>query len=180
LVVFFIFNIPLSETVEFIGSFEEKELVFEQPDIAVEMIKNSNAYLSINEGRMLAEKKMKIAKGWYSSNEPGYMRQLGTYNSTMSGLTDSENQLKFGIISLYSSIIGIGDNVEYLKQYVQMMKENTEASYLQYELGMITSNNYIEIQQKYFEAQNNLIDAQLGYYIAVLEYVNMYRGNADM
>lgn len=173
-------NIPLSEEVVFKGTFEEKELAFESPEAAVEMIKNSNAYLTIKEGRALADKKMKIAKGWYSSNEPGYFKELGTYNSTLSGLIDAENQLNFGVISLYSSIVGIGDNVEYLKEYVQMMKENTEASYLQYELGMITSNNYIEIQQKYFEAQNNLLDAQLGYYIAVLEYVNMYSGNADM
>ena len=173
-------NVPENTEVTVSGEFVMQELTYADADTAIEMAKSQNSFLSINEGRELTEMRMKIANGWYSANELGYSIEKATYASAMSGFTDSENTLKYNISSLYSNILTLKETVSYLNEYTDLLRENTEASYLQYELGMITSNEYIETAQKYFASQNDLMDAELNYYITVLEYAAMYGGSADI
>lgn len=173
-------NVPEDTAITISGEFTSRELTYADAATAVELAKEQNSFLSINEGRELASMRFKIAGGWYSINELNYSIEKATYANAMAGFADSENTLKYNIASLYSNILTLKETVSYLNEYTDLLRENTEASYLQYELGMITSNEYIETAEQYFTSQNNLIDAELNYYITVLEYVTLYSGSADI
>lgn len=173
-------NVPENTEVTVSGEFVMQELTYADSDAAIEQAKSQNYFLSINEGRELAELRWDIAKRWYDVKEYGYSIEKATYASSMSEFTDSENTLKYNIASLYSNILTLKETVSYLTEYTELLHDNTEASYLQYELGMITSNEYIETAQKYFAARNDLMDAELNYYITVLEYAAMYSGSTDI
>lgn len=175
-----ILNINDAVELTLIGEFNPVELSYATDTEAKELVKNQNSYLSIQEARQLAEKRMRCAEAWYASTEIGYYIECSNYKSTLANLSDSEDALEYGITELYYGILTLKETVDYLKESVELLREGTEASYLQYELGMITSSEYIEKEQQYFEARNSMIDTEITYYITVLEYVNMYSGNSDI
>lgn len=173
-------NMPADTSLTLSGEFNVGTLTYKNADEAKELAKSQNSLISIKEGRELAAERLRIAKGWYSSNEYGYTAETATYASTMASLYDSEISVNYGIDSAYNAILTLEENIAYLEEYTLFLDESAKASYLQYQLGMITSNDYIEDQQNCYKAQNDLMDVKLSYYIAVAQYTQLYSGSSDL
>lgn len=173
-------EIPQETEVVLLGEFSLPELTYVDDAKAKELVKNQNSYLSIAEGRELSALRYRIANGWYSANEIGYSIEYETYTSAMINYLNSENNLMYNMSATYNNLLTLKESIDVMNESVSLLKERAEASFLQYELGMITANDYVEAEQSYYEAKNNYIDTQLSYYLAVMQYVASYSGSANI
>ena len=173
-------NIPQTTEITPVGEFVLPELTYADDKTAIELAKNQNSYLSISEGRELAELRFKIANGWYSSNELGYSIELENYTANMSAYEVSEAELEYGIYSAYSGLLTVKETLGLMNESLDLLRQSMEAAHLQFELGMITADEYVEYEQKYYNAKNDYIDTQLTYYTTALQYITAYNGSADI
>ena len=173
-------NIENSTDIKLVGEFNPQPVEIQDIDTAIELAKTQNLFLSVEEAKELVELRYKIADGWYASNELSFAVEEESYKSQMAEYYDTIKTLEYNIASSYYSILSLRENISYLEEYAALMNDNAQAAYLQYQLGMLTSSEYIEAQQQYFNAYNDLLDTQLSCYVAEKEYLSLYTGNPDV
>lgn len=162
------------EDIEISGSFERNtEKVLKPEEVIARLDTNPNV-MSLNESLVLAGEREKLAEKWYFSSENSYWTEKYTYEQAQHDYETNMNDMRKGIQELYNGLMTIDENITMLEANIELLKSNVDASKLQYELGMITANDYVENEQKYVDAQNQLIDLQLTEWITKLQYKSFY------
>ncbi|MBQ7794056.1 MAG: TolC family protein, partial [Clostridia bacterium] len=146
-------DIPKETKITLIGEFVLPELTYADDKTAAELAKSQSAYLSIQDGKELAELRYKVARGWYGSNEVGYHIEFETYTASMIDLDESEKTLNYSISEIYNTLLALKESLGVMNESVELQYDIAKSSSLQYDLGMITATEYVEAEQDYYEAK---------------------------
>lgn len=156
------------------GKFErntEKPLT---PTEAIARLSTSADYMTLNETLALAEERAEWAQRWYFSSENGYWTEKYTLEKAQADNKNSLESIKSGIYTMYDALLTLDESINQVEASIALLKSNVDAAKLQYDLGMITAQDYVELQQQYVDAKNSLVDLQLSEYVAKLQYKSLY------
>lgn len=156
------------------GKFErntEKPLT---PEEVIAKLDTSADIMTMNENMALAEERAKLAERWYFANENGYWTEKYTLEKAQHDYTNNIEAIKLNVYNLYDALRTIDENIDSTEKSIELLKTTLDASKLQYDLGMITAQDYVEKEQQYVDAQNKLVDLQLTECISKLQYKSIY------
>lgn len=91
------------------------------------------------------EEAYKEAEDKYSSAIPARLSYLGTkltIDENQTNLNESKKQFKDQLKTLYTNLITAEDNINYIKQNIELSNKNLSDAKLKYDLGMITESAY--------------------------------------
>lgn len=162
------------EDIEISGSFERNTQTVLKPEEVIARLDTNPNVMTMNENLALAEQRQRLAERWYFSNENGYWVEKYTYEQAQHDYSVNMDSMRLGIQQLYNSLTTIEENITMLEANLELLKTSADASELQYELGMITAQDYVEQEQKYTDALNQLADLQLTEWITKLQYKSFY------
>lgn len=164
----------LDKELEVSGKFErntEKPLT---PAEVIAKLDTSADIMTMNENMALAEERAKLAERWYFSSENGYWTEKYTLEKAQHDYKNNTEAIKLGVYNLYDSLLMLDENINMTGKSIELLKTTLDASKLQYDLGMITAQDYVEKEQQYVDAQNKLVDLQLTECISKLQYKLLY------
>jgi len=167
-------NFPQEKELLVNGTFVYTEQEYKTPEEAITLSRTQNTYLNLCDAKIIAEERWKFAEEYYFTGQPGYTIEKMNYEASEAEFLQNVQKLDTGIYTTYHNLMSAKENIDYLRQNVELLKVDTEATYLRYEMGMLTANDYFDAQQRLFSMQNDLMDAELAYYIGVRNYSAMY------
>lgn len=175
----FTLNYPQENELILEGVFQMPAITVKSADDAVLLSKSHVTYLTLQDSLTLAEERWQKARNWYFPTQLGYSLEQTTYQTAQADFQKNVNELEMGIRKTFDGLQTLKENVQYTEESVALLQRSTEAAKLQYEMGMITANDYIDRQQQFFHAQNQYKDLQLSYLITALQYRAMYTYTDD-
>lgn len=155
----------------------------EMPEISVEYVdyveaqrlsRTHNTYLAMSDGFEMSQKRWEYAKAYYFPNEYSYSVEKYTFEAAEADYQANLKAFDDGIKSTYFTLLELKDNLDYMEKYTEYLRRCKEVSYTKYEMGMITANQYVDDEQSYFSAVNDLMDLRLAYRTTALAYKSMY------
>lgn len=170
----FTINYPQENKLTLLGEFQAPSITVKDADSAISAAKSHVPYLNLQDSLTLAQDRWGRAQEWYTSAQPGYSTEKASFESAQADYQKNVNDLEYSIRSLFNELQNAGEQIGYTRENIALLQRRTDAAQLQYDLGMITANDLIDAQQQYFNAQNQLKDAELSYWIAALQYRAMY------
>ncbi len=169
-----IINFEAGKELVITGELPEIEVSYVNADEAIELSRTQNSYITLTQNHEIAKKRWDFAQNYYFPAEHGYSIEKYTYETACSDYQMNVNNIDNGIRQTYYTLLNLEDNIEYSQKYVDYQKKSTDVAYTKYEMGMITANTYVETEQSYFKAQNDLMDLKLSYRNTALSYKAMY------
>ncbi|MBQ3037826.1 MAG: TolC family protein [Clostridia bacterium] len=156
------------------GEMPELNVEYVDYNEAITMSRTHNTYLAMAEGFDMSEKKWEYAKAYYFPNEYSYGVERYTFEAAQADYKRNLTAFDNGIKSTYFTLLELKDNLDYMEKYTEYLSRCKDVSYTKYEMGMITANQYVDDEQSYFGAKNDLMDLKLAYRTTALAYKSMY------
>ncbi len=167
-------NYPLDKDLVPVGEFEyEIKEPLSQAD-AIKLSRSGNTYLNIADNFALAQLKWTCCSKYYLTTDHGYKIEEANMKSAESDFRANVNSFDMTIRSSYNSLVTMKEQLDYSLSYVQYLKDNADAMYVRYQMGMVTANDWRQSQQEYYQGRNDYDKLRLAYYIASLSYEGLY------
>lgn len=170
-------NYPIDEKLVPVGEF-----VFEQGELmsaedTIKLSRTKNTYLNLTESLALSKKKMEMTVGYYTASHMSSKSAVAAYHSEEVKFKSNVDAIDMGIRQMYNGLVTMQEQMDYYKEYLDVLKSNTEATYVKHEMGLVTAADYREAEQGYFKAVNELNAMELSYVTTKLAYDNVYFQN---
>lgn len=167
-------NYPKNDELVPVGTVEYTPEEITAPEKAIELSRETNSYLNINDSFNLAKERWTTAGKHFTSALYDYKIERATYESAEADYTLNINSLDTGIRSTYNSLVTLSENLDYMQSNVELLKDTAEAAYLKYEMGSMSASDYRDARQNFESAQNELQNLKLTYLTTKLSYDNIY------
>jgi len=170
-------NYPIEKPLIPVGefAFEKGELM--SPEDAIKLSRTKNTYLNLTENLALSKKKMEMAVGYYTGSHISSKSAKASYNAEEVNYKNTVDSIDMGIRQMHNGLVTMLEQIDYYEDYLEVLKSNTEATYLKHEMGLMTAADYREAERGYFEAIHQLNSLELSYVTTKLAYDNVYFQN---
>lgn len=167
-------NYPQEDELIIAGSFDRQEPDTTTPEEAFEKSANSISMVNAKESLELSRFKLDKSISHYTSNTVGARTARAEYAQAELDYYNSVETLRINLYTAYNSMLGAYETLDYLDQTLASIEKGVEATKRQYELGLATSDDYLSIVQLYDSTKNSLASAELGAYLATVQYKLCY------
>lgn len=111
---------------------------------------------------------------FYFPNSFDFRQQKAAYAAAEANYQKSVNAKRLEIINSYNTMLSAYENLDYMRQSVTLQEQQLKASKLRYEMGMVTTSDYIKETISFDDLKNSLSDAELNARLASLNYHATY------
>lgn len=167
-------NYPQENELNVVGSFECPPMDTTTPEEALKKAENSIAYVNTKENLDLAKFKLEKSIAHYTSSSLGAKTARAEYAQAELDYYNTMDTLRINVYSLYNGVASAYENLEILKQTIDLYEKNAQKLKLTFELGLATSNDYISLVQELDSLKNQYASLELSAYIANEKYKVFY------
>ncbi len=165
-----VLNYPLDKELVVTGEFTRRvksDVTYEE---AVSKAKNSITRANIEDTYALAQEKCKRYQTYYSPNQAAYHSATAEFANAELSYQSSIEQQTLNIYSAYDSMLTAYESLESLDKSLAYTENLVSAAKISYNLGTMTLNDYVSTVQAYNQIKNSIADAELGAYMATVNY----------
>jgi len=165
---------PLDKNLNISGTFTLPEMDKTGPADAVAKSMSNVTMIELNDSFDLTKYYHDLNFSWYSGNQPQYHTAKANLKAAEQQHENSINQNTISIVSAYNTMVNVYDSLDVLNTQVELAKKNVEVQKLRYDMGMITSLDYIDAVNSLAELELTIADTSLNAYLASLNYRALY------
>lgn len=165
-----VLNYPLEKELVVTGEFTRRAKSEISPETAVSKAKNSIARANIEDTYSLAQEKCKRYQSYYSPNQAAYHSATAEFANAELTYQSSIEQQALNIYNAYDSMLTAYEGLETLDKTLAYTENMVKAAKISYDLGTMTLNDYVSAVQAYNQTKNSIADAELGAYMATVNY----------
>ncbi len=169
-----VLNYPQEDELIVTGSFERQEMDTTTPEEAFAKSANSISMVNLNETLELAKLKLDKSIAHYTSNSVGARTAKAEYAQAELDYYNSVETLRINLYSAYNSMADAYEELKYADQSLASIEKSVDVVKRQYELGLVTSEDYLECVQLYDRTKNLMVSAELGAYLTTVQYKLCY------
>ena len=152
------------------GEFTRRPIDATTPEEALIKAQTSISHVNAKETLELAESKLKRYQIFYSPIQTTWDSAKSDYAvAELSYNTAIENE-RLEIYRAYNNMLSLYESLEYLDRNLAYTQKQVDAYKMRYELGMITSDDYLAVVQQLDSLRNTLSDTELNAYLASVQY----------
>ncbi|MGM9936289.1 MAG: TolC family protein, partial [Candidatus Ornithomonoglobus sp.] len=167
-------NYPQEDELIVTGSFERQPMDTTTPEEALKKSENSIARVNAEEALELAKFKCDRSVLHYTSGTVGAKSAKAEYAQAELDYYNTVEQLRINIYSAYNTMVDVYESLEYSDKALELTEKNVEAARRSYDLGLITSDDYLTAEQSLESMKNQLSSAELSAYLATVQYKLQY------
>lgn len=165
---------PLDDELKISGEFTLPEMDKTSPQQAIEKSYTNVNMVELSDSYDLSTLNYKTNLNWYTSAQPQYYTAKATYEAATQQYNQSLNQNVISVMTAYNNMAAAYDGVGYMQKQLEVTRKNVDAQKLRYEMGMITTADYIDSLNRLAELELTAADTSLNAYLAALNYRASY------
>ena len=146
-------------------------------ETATELAKTHNNMLNLQDVYESAKKRYDIAMGWYSTAQINYYIEKATWESAKNDYYKNKNSYELNVMSRYNAMQSAYETLDYLNDSLEIVKNQAEIAEIRYDMGQITSNDYISYTNQVYELESTIEQAKLGAILSVYNYRMTFTSN---
>ncbi len=135
--------------------------------------KNPNI-LAIKESMELEERMMDTYDKWYTSNTFVYRIQKAAHEKQMHDYNTQLNAVRLSVSQLHNALTTATESYALLESQLENLKKSYEVVKAQYEMGMTTATDFIDISQQLTNVENSILDIKVAVILATSNYMALY------
>ncbi|MGN0181704.1 MAG: TolC family protein [Candidatus Ornithomonoglobus sp.] len=167
-------NYPQEDVLIVTGSFERQPMDATTPEEALKKSENSISRVNAEETLALAKIKRDKSVAHYTSGSAGAKSAKAEYAQAELDYYNTVEQQRISIYSAYNDMVSAYENLEYCDKSLEITEKNVEAAKRRYDLGLITSDDYLSAVQELDSLKNQISSAELSAYLAKVQYKLQY------
>lgn len=161
---------PLDQNLIVSGEFTRQPMDTTSPEDALAKAQTSISHVNAKESLELSASKLKRYLTFYSQRQPAWYSAKAEYaEAELTYNTALENE-QLEIYNAYNNMLSLYETLDYLDKNLAYTQNQVDAAKARYELGMITSDDYISAVQQLDSLKNNISDTELNAYLASVQY----------
>lgn len=167
---------PQSGTLEVSGTLEINENV-KLPTLAeaAKLVEEKNPnILAIKESMELEERMMDTYDKWYTSNTFVYRIQKAAHEQQMHEYNTQLDTIRLSVSQLYNALTTANESYELIESQLANLKKSYEVVKAQYEMGMTTATDFIDVSQQLTNIENSVLDIKVAVILATSNYMAFY------
>lgn len=167
-------NYPQEDELTVSGKFERQEMDTTTIEEALKLSENSISRVNADESLALANFKRDRSVLHYTSSSVGAKSAKAEYAQAEVDHYDTVEKLRVNIYSTYDNMANAYEALEYCDESLSVMEKNVEAAKKRFDLGLITSDDYLDAVQQLDSLKNQISSAELSAYLATVQYKLQY------
>lgn len=165
---------PANGTLRVTGEFTTYPMDDMPLDEALERNANNIDMVNLKESFENEADKFDAYSRFYFPNSFDFQQQKAVYAAAESNYQKSVNAKRLEVINTYNTMVSAYENLDYMQQSVALQEQQLKASKLRYEMGMVTTSDYIKETISFDDLKNSYSDAELNARLASLNYHATY------
>lgn len=167
-------NYPQEDELIVTGSFTRRPMDTTTVEEALKKSENSISRVNAEESLELAKLKRDRSVTHYTSGSLGAKSAKAEYAQAELDYYNTVEQLRIGIYSAYNNMADAYEGLEYCDKSLEITEKNVAAAKQRYDLGLITSDDYLSAVQQLDSLKNQISSAELSAYLATVQYKLQY------
>lgn len=169
-----VLNYPQENKLTVIGSFTRQPMDTTTPEEALKKSETSIARVNAEETLALAEIKRSKSVTHYTSGTLGARSAKAEYAQAELTYYNTVEQQRIEIYKAYNNMVSAYEALDYCDKSLEYTENLVAASKLSFDLGMITSDEYLSAVQQLDSLKNSISEAELSAYLAAVQYKLTY------
>lgn len=163
-------NYPLDDVLTVTGEFESQPRITVTPEQAVQKAANSLTRANAEENFSLAKTKVNSYHTFYGPASASWHSASTEFALAELDYQDAINNERLNIYNTYNSLVSAYESLDLLDANINYLKNSLEAGKIMYDRGMTSADDYLDLVQQYDNTKNSRSDAELGVYLAEIQY----------
>lgn len=170
---------PAEKEITLIGVFERRDMNDKSLEDALAGMDKTANKMNLDASLDVQKKLLEKYKSLYTSTMYDYQAQKYAYAQAEAEYNDSVGALRLGIISSHNTMVSAYGTLDYVDKAIELKEQQSDSLKTSYELGLSTASEYITSVQELDDLKLQLVDAEIGAYLASQAYELMYHPASD-
>ncbi len=169
-----VLNYPQNDELTVKGSFDRQPMDTVTPEEALARSETSITRVNAEETFALAAVKRDKSVSHYTSGTVGARSAIAEYAQAELTYYSTVEQQRIDIYTAYNNMVSAYEALDYCDKSLEYTENVVAASQRSFELGMITSDDYLSAVQQLDTLRNSISAAELSAYLAKVQYKLTY------
>lgn len=163
-------NYPLNQPLQLIGEFTQPSKEETTYETALIKAEKSISRANTEDSFKISAQKKKIYQGYYTSNQPAWHSAEAEYATAELNYTNTLNNERINLYSAWSAVQSAYDSMNTVHRNLELMQKSVDAAKISYELGTMSTKDYLDLTRELHSLKNNCLDVELMLYSANEQY----------
>lgn len=163
-------NYPLDQPLQLTGEFSQPSKEETTYETALIKAEKSISRANTEDTFKIAAQKQRVYQGYYTSNQPAWHSAQAEYAAAELNYTNALNNERINLYSAWSAVQSAYENLATVNRNMELMQKSVDAAKISYELGTMSTKDYLDLTRELHSLKNNCLDVELMLYSANEQY----------
>ncbi|MDO5396769.1 MAG: TolC family protein [bacterium] len=163
-------NYPLDQPLQLTGEFTQPQKEETSYETALIKAEKSISRANAEDTFKIASQKKKVYHGYYTSNQPAWHSAEAEYATAELNYTNALNNERINLYSAWNAVQSAYESMNNVHRNLELMQKSVDAAKISYELGTMSTKDYLDLTRELHSLKNNCLDVELMLYSANEQY----------